>query len=176
MTSIDPYIFFVIEQKEPKQAENRQARDDSRQARPAMTPSKKVVVALLRAADRLHRRLDTIMEPFGITGQQYNVLRILRGAHPDSLPTLEIANRMMERTPGITRLLDRLEKKELVSRERCAEDRRRVLCSITPAGLKLLRKMDDPVNAADDAVIGQLSAGEADELIHLLDRVLVDED
>lgn len=131
-------------------------------------PSQAGVAELLRAADRVRRYLATVMQPFGVTGQQYNVLRILRGARPEPLPTLEIAERMMERTPGITRLLDRLEKKGLVSRERCAEDRRCVLCSITDTGLELLRVMDQPVDAADEAVTAELNPREVKELIRLL--------
>lgn len=146
--------------------ETRTLQGEIKQRRPP--PSQAGVAELLRAADRVRRYLATVMKPFGVTGQQYNVLRILRGARPEPLPTLEIAERMMERTPGITRLLDRLEKKGLVSRERCAEDRRCVLCSITDTGLELLREMDQPVDAADEAVTAELNPREVKELIRLL--------
>ena len=111
------------------------------------------------------------MEPFGVTGQQYNVLRILRGAHPEALPTLEIAERMLEATPGITRLLDRLEGKGLVERERHARDRRQVLCSLTPAGRELLEEMRGPVDAANASALALLSAGEREELTRLLGTI-----
>lgn len=138
---------------------------------PRNAPPQKAVVGLLRTADQIRRQLAETITPFGVTGQQYNVLRILRGAHPESLQTLEIAERMMEQTPGITRLLDRLEKKGLVSRERCAEDRRCVLCSVTAAGLELLREMDAPIDAADEAVIAGLDRREVNELVRLLDAI-----
>jgi len=79
---------------------------------------------LLRAADKLRTFFETICVPFDITNQQYNVLRILRGAEPEGLPTLTIAERMIERTPGITRMIDRLEAKGLVVREIRPDDRR----------------------------------------------------
>src|SRR5690606_687467 len=107
----------------------------------------------------------------GISGQQYNVLRILRGALPEPLPTMEIAARMMEQTPGITRLLDRLEEKGLVRRERCGEDRRRVLCSITEEGVDLVDSLDAPVERADRDLLGVLGEAELRRLIALLDRI-----
>ncbi len=128
-------------------------------------------MGLLRTADVLRRYFASVYEPYGITAQQYNVLRILRGARPEPLPTMEIAQRMIERTPGITRLLDQLESRSLVARERCADDRRCVLCAVTPAGLDLLEELDRPVDEADDAVLAMLSGKEAERLTKLLDRV-----
>src|SRR5947209_9299865 len=97
-------------------------------------------LGLLRTADAMKRSLAQVIEPHGITPQQYNVLRILRGAGPDGLPTLSIGGRMIEQTPGVTRLVDRLVRKDLVARNPCAKDRRRVFCRITPKGLDLDRK------------------------------------
>src|SRR6266576_2721240 len=102
-------------------------------------------LGLLRTADAVKRSLAQVIEPHGITAQQYNVLRILRGAGADGLPTLEIADRMIEQTPGITRLIDRLESKKLVWRERSSTDRRCVYCRITAAGIALLARLDGPV-------------------------------
>jgi len=99
----------------------------------------------MRAADLARRHMNAVVEPHGLTLQQFNVLRILRGGGADGLPTLEVAGRMVEETPGITRLLDRLEKKELIRRQRCPKDRRQHLCWITPRGLALLQKMDRPI-------------------------------
>lgn len=127
-------------------------------------------MGLLRTADVVRRYFAQLLEPYGITPQQYNVLRILRGAR-SPLPTMEIVDRMVERAPGITRLLDRLDEKGLVSRERCMEDRRQVLCSISPEGLKLLEELDEPVNAADEAVLAMLKGGEVEQLIELLHRI-----
>src|SRR6476659_6067152 len=106
-------------------------------------------VGLLRTAEAVKRSLAHVIEPHGITPQQYNVLRILRGAGPDGLPTLTIGERMIEQTPGVTRLIDRLERKRLVARSPCATDRRRVFCVITEKGLELLRELDEPVNRWD---------------------------
>jgi len=103
------------------------------------------VTTLMRAADLARRHMNAVVEPHGLTLQQFNVLRILRGAGGDGLPTLEVANRMVEETPGITRLLDRLEKKGLIRRQRCPRDRRQHLCWITAAGQALLQKMDAPI-------------------------------
>ena len=128
------------------------------------------MIGLMRTADLVRHALGGIVEPYGITPQQYNVLRILRGAGENGLPTLEIAERMIEETPGITRLIDRLETKRLVTRERCKKDRRRVWCRITPEGLALLDKLDGPIRGADSLVLGSLSSKELTQLVSLLDR------
>ncbi|HMA16962.1 MAG TPA: MarR family transcriptional regulator [Thermoanaerobaculia bacterium] len=99
----------------------------------------------------LRRVLSECTEAGGITLQQYNVLRILRGAGEEGLPTLEIAGRMIERAPGVTRLIDRLEKKGFAERRRCSPDRRQILCFITEAGLRILAKLDGPVASAEEA-------------------------
>ena len=142
-----------------------------RQRRPFPSRAQEALVSLLRTADAARRALGGTLEPHGVTLQQYNVLRILRGAGEEGLPTLEIAARMIEQTPGITRLLDRLEAKGLVTRERCAQDRRQVLCMITPAGLRLLERLDAPVDAADRAIFARLGAGELTTLLSLLAEV-----
>jgi DNA-binding MarR family transcriptional regulator len=127
-------------------------------------------LALLRTTDLLRRRGAKVFEPFGVTDQQYNVLRILRGAGAMGLPTLEIADRMVERAPGITRLIDRLEKKKLVTRKRCTTDRRQVFCLLAPAGARLLARMDAPV-AALDTLLSMLGDADVDTLIRLLDAI-----
>jgi MarR family transcriptional regulator, organic hydroperoxide resistance regulator len=128
-------------------------------------------VAVLRAADGTRRRMAELLGPIELTLQQYNVLRILRGADAP-LPTLEIAARMIERTPGITRLLDGLVRKGLVARERSATDRRTVLCRVTPAGLALLSELDGPVEASDREAVGALSEAERTTLVTLLRRII----
>ena len=146
-------------------------REELKQTRPFRSPYHEAAIALLRTADVLRRRFEALFEPYGITTQQYNVLRILRGARPEPLPTMEIAERMIERTPGITRLVERLEEKGLVRRERSSEDRRCVLCAITEAGLDLLDELDDPVDLADREVVSMLDEEEAEELISYLGRI-----
>ncbi|HNV04034.1 MAG TPA: MarR family transcriptional regulator [Vicinamibacterales bacterium] len=148
-------------------------------SRAARTPAARhqahrTVVAVLRAADLLRRRTAAIVEPAGITTQQFNVLRILRGARAggeDALPTLEVGSRMIEQTPGVTRLLDRLEAKGLVSRRRCPEDRRQHRCRITPRGLGLLAALDDPILEDSRQALRRLTARQQAALAGLLDAV-----
>jgi DNA-binding MarR family transcriptional regulator len=110
---------------------------------------------LLRTTDMLSRGLVTILKPEDLSSTQYNVLRILRGA-PEGLPCGEIAKRMITRDPDITRLLDRLENRGLISRSREARDRRTVMARITGAGLNLLARLDEPVQAAHRKQLGHL--------------------
>ncbi len=99
------------------------------------------------------------------------MLRILRGAGREGLCTLEVAKRLIERAPGITRMMDRLEARSWVRRERSSDDRREVRCYVTPQGEALLARVDAVVEEADAASIRGLSTAEARELIRLLDKV-----
>ncbi|MBT8399123.1 MAG: winged helix DNA-binding protein, partial [Rhodothermia bacterium] len=99
----------------------------------------------------------------------FNVLRILRGAG-DPLPTMEVADRMIEPEPGITRLIERLRIKGLVERLPDPDDGRRSLCSITDEGLRVLRRLDDPIAVMDDEVLGALNERQLKSLIRLLDK------
>jgi DNA-binding MarR family transcriptional regulator len=155
----------------PMSTETPSIQSEIRQTQPFRSRADEAAIALLRTADVVRRRIGETMAPFGITMQQYNVLRILRGAGSKPLPTLEIAERMIEEAPGITRLLDRIEAKGWVQRTRCKEDRRQVLCSITPQGLDLLASMDEAITRADHDAIGDLEQAELKELIGLLGRV-----
>jgi DNA-binding MarR family transcriptional regulator len=145
--------------------------EEIRQTKPFATAAEEAAVALLRTADVVNRRYQGVVATRGITVQQYNVLRILRGAAPEPMPTLEIAERMIEETPGITRLLDRLEAKGLVERRRCSSDRRQVLCSITGAGAEVLAQLEAPMAAATRAGAAGLSEAEVHSLVVLLDRL-----
>lgn len=129
------------------------------------------MLGILRAADVLRRRGTALLAPYDLTIQQFNVLRILRGARPEGLCTLTIAERMIEQTPGITRLIDRLEAKQLVVRVRSDEDRRQVWCRITPAGLQLLTRLDGPVATLDRAVLAGLPRADQVRLARLLETV-----
>lgn len=146
-------------------------RGEIRQSKPFRSLAEESVVALILTTDLVLRRLAEVIEPSGITHQQYNVLRILRGSHPEPLPTLEIASRMIEQTPGITRLLDRLEAKRLVSRRRGSDDRRCVYCAITDGGLGLLAELDRPVRQVALAAFAELDAAQQRRLLALLDEV-----
>jgi DNA-binding MarR family transcriptional regulator len=141
------------------------------QTKPFRTRGQEAVLGILRTADVVRRFVARVLEPYDVTPQQYNVLRILRGAGADGLPTLTIGERMLEDSPGVTRLIDRLVTKGLVSRERSKEDRRQVLCRILPPGLDLLAQVDGLVEARDEDAISVLTPDEQKELIRLLDRI-----
>lgn len=142
-----------------------------KQTRPFRSSEEEAAVGVMLTAERLRRQVAETVEPSGITHQQYNVLRILRGSHPEPLPTLDLGSRMIEAAPGITRLLDRLEAKGLVGRRRCKDDRRQVLCSITPAGLELLAALDQPMDAALVGGMRELDEEKLGLLTELLDQV-----
>jgi DNA-binding MarR family transcriptional regulator len=146
-------------------------RDEIRQTKPFPSAADEAVVTLLGTADRVRTALASVVEAHGITLQQYNVLRILRGAGPDGLPTLDIAARMIEHSPGITRLLDRLEAQRLVRRVRCPEDRRQILCHASPVALRLLTELDGPMAQAGQRTFAPLDPGQTAELVRLLDAV-----
>lgn len=133
--------------------------------------AQEATISILRTADIVRRRLSSVIEPRGITFQQYNVLRILRGSGGKPLPTVEIGERLIEQAPGVTRLLDRLESKGFVSRERAAEDRRLVYTWITDSGLRLLAELDEPVDRADDEAVGSLTREQMQQLINILELV-----
>jgi DNA-binding MarR family transcriptional regulator len=145
--------------------------DEIKQRKPFASPTAEAVVALARTSDLARRQLSAVVGARGVTLQQYNVLRILRGAGSEGLPTLEIAGRMIEQAPGVTRLLDRLEAKKLVRRERCEQDRRQVLCRITPAGLEVLAPLDGPVLEAGQRFMAPLGVRDLATFVKLLDRL-----
>ena len=143
-----------------------------KQGKPFRSAHQEALIALFLAAERVRwPYLELLAGEGDLTMQQYNVLRILRGAGETGLPTLEIAERMIERTPGITRLIDRLEDKQLVERERSEEDRRQVVCRITRAGRELIARLDAPFDRLDEETLSALSPAELKTLIRLLDRV-----
>lgn len=142
-----------------------------RRTRPFRSPPQEAGISLLRAADAFRRTLAEVVVPHGVTMQQYNVLRILRGAGSAGLPTLAVGERMIERTPGVTRLLDRLESDGLVMRARCEEDRRRVFARITDEGLELLARIDEPLASAEDGVFRDFRDDEVRALARQLERV-----
>lgn len=126
-----------------------------------------VFLELVRTTDRLSRGLVVVLKTESISATQYNVLRILRGS-PDGLPCGEVAARMITRDPDITRLFDRMEKGGLISRCRETVDRRMVMARITPDGMKLLARLDAPVEAAHRAQLEHLGKERLGELADLL--------
>ena len=146
--------------------------DELKQNRPWSGPAEEALVSVMRTAAILRRLLTQLVEPFGISPAQYNVLRILRGARPDGLPTLAVRDRLVEEAPGITRLIDKLERAKFVARDRTGRDRPTVRVRITPAGLELL----DQADAVVKQVHAQLARGIPDEgdlrdLVALLEQV-----
>jgi DNA-binding MarR family transcriptional regulator len=131
------------------------------------SPEEVAFLELCRTTDLLSRRLAALLKTEDLSANQYNVLRILRGS-PDGLPCGEIGNRMITRDPDITRLLDRLEKRELISRCRETKDRRMVMARITPQGMELLARMDQPVQEAHRTQLGHLGRTRLRTLTDLL--------
>jgi DNA-binding MarR family transcriptional regulator len=126
-----------------------------------------VFLELLCTTDVLSRRLVQVLKAEDLSPTQYNVLRILRGA-PDGLACGEIGHRMITRDPDITRLLDRLEKRALITRWRETKDRRLVLARITPEGLKILDRLDEPVQDTHREQLGHLGRERLKTLAELL--------
>lgn len=124
---------------------------------------------ILRTGDRLQICFERLFRDYGLTPAQYNVLRILRGEGAP-LPILEIASRTIAAVPGITGLIDRLEKAGFVERRRCSEDRRVIYVAITAAGLKVLSRLDDPLAATHAQLLGHLSRDDKKEAIRLLEK------
>ncbi len=154
---------------------NSKLQRELKQTKPFESLSQEAVLGLFRTADRLRRRAARVVEAHDLSLEQYNVLRILRGAGKEGLPTLEVAARMIEEFPAITRLMDKLETKQLVRRERCPRDRRQVLCWITPAGVDLLGTLDDPVRRNNRESVKMLGERELKTLITLLEKVREDD-
>ena len=128
-------------------------------------------LALLRTADALSTEVESWLKEYGLTGTQYNALRILRGAGPEGLPCREIGERMITHDPDITRLLNRLEDRSFVERSRAKHDRRVIYGKITAAGLKLLREMDGPVEKRGRDMLCHVSQKQLKQLIDLLELV-----
>jgi DNA-binding MarR family transcriptional regulator len=141
------------------------------QRRPFHSLKAEVAVSILRTAALIERHFAQVVARTGVTVQQYNVLRILRGAGEEGLPTLVIRDRMIHAAPGITRLLDKLEKAGLARRERTSPDRRQVFCFITPQGLDVLATLDEEMRKADEMAVGNLDDAQQRELVKLLEGV-----
>ena len=115
--------------------------EEIKQSRPFRSREEEAYLTLVRTADVLTRTVADQLKDFNISETQYNVLRILRGAGPDGHPCSEVGARLLTRDPDVTRLLDRLEKRDLITRARDASDRRVVTIRITPEGLALLKEL-----------------------------------
>jgi DNA-binding MarR family transcriptional regulator len=140
---------------------------------PSISLENRIFVALLRAADALSQETEQLLKAAGLTGAQYNVLRILRGAEPEGLPCRGIGDRMISHDPDMTRLLDRMEKRGLITRERQTDDRRVVKARITPQGLSLLKTLDQPVHDLHKRQFRHMTAARLKILSDLLEEVRV---
>jgi DNA-binding MarR family transcriptional regulator len=118
----------------------------SKASSPFIPLEDRIFVALLQTADAVSQEAEQLLKAAGLTGAQYNVLRILRGAEPQGLACRGIGDRMISHDPDMTRLLDRMEKRRLITRERQTDDRRVVKTRITPQALSLLKTLDEPVH------------------------------
>lgn len=135
----------------------------------------RVLLNVIATSSWINSELSATMAPFDVTPSQYNVLRILRGSHPAKLSCTEIGERLLDRTPDVTRLLNRLQRAGLVHRARAKEDRRMVEVGITPAGLDLLGRMDEPMAAVSARLAHHLTDAEQAVLNDLLERLRTDQ-
>ncbi len=138
---------------------------------PFRSREEEAYLALLRTADALQTQVEMWLKGFGLTGTQYNALRILRGAGKQGLPCSEIGERMITHDPDVTRLLDRLQDRGFVQRTRAQHDRRVVCGIITPAGLKLLRQIDSPLEKKGREMLKHVDQQNLAHLIELLELV-----
>lgn len=128
-------------------------------------------IALQRAANRLGQQAERLLKSNGLSGAQYNVLRILRGAEPDGLACGSIGERMISHDPDMTRLLDRMERRGLITRARQSEDRRVVKARITATGLELLKKLDGPIRSLHKRQFAHMNSAKMKSLAALLDEI-----
>ena len=142
-----------------------------KQSRPFPSLEAEAAVNLMRTADTVLRGMEAALKPAGLSVEQFNVLRILRGAGPAGLPCGEIAARMVTRDPDITRLLDRLEARGLIARVRDTKDRRVVVSRIRPAGRRVLSEVDGPLEAANVRRLAPLGRRRLRLLVSLLEAV-----
>jgi len=145
--------------------------DELKQSKRFADPRQEAAIALLRTADILRSRIEAALLPHQVSPEQYNVLRILRGAPDHRLPTLEIASRMITRAPNITRLIDKLVQKQYVSRCDHDRDRRVVVVKLTPKGLDLVNGISTSINEIDAQGLAALSKTQVETLIEILDAV-----
>jgi len=144
--------------------------EEIRQKTPFASVEEEAYLNLQRTADALKAGLSELLKASELTPTQYNVLRILRGAHPDGLPCGEVAERMVTREPDMTRLLDRMEARGLVGRARDTRDRRVVYVEITTKGLGMLSSLDKPVSDLLKGQLAHLGAKRVATLVDLLEQ------
>jgi DNA-binding MarR family transcriptional regulator len=140
------------------------------------SPQQEALLSVAVAAGAINDLVDGICDRYGLTRSQYNVLRILRGVHPDGHSRCEVACRMVDRAPDVTRLVDRLQARGLVRRTRGGNDQRQAIARITPKGLRLLETMQPELEAQTATRFGKLSDKECLELSRLCTLIFEDAD
>lgn len=146
-------------------------REELKQQKPFRSLEQEAELNLVRTANLLTDAFEQMLKPYGITGTQYNVLRILRGAGPGGLCRNEVSERLLTRMPDATRLLDRMEDAGLVSRTRSSEDRRLVSTQLTKKGSQLVDSLDDVVEKQHADQLGHLSEKQLRTLVELLTAI-----
>ena len=144
-----------------------------RVTRTALPLEDQAFIALQKTADTLGQQAEQLLKASGLTGAQYNVLRILRGAEPDGLACSTIGERMISHDPDMTRLLDRMDKQSLITRHRQTDDRRVVKTRVTPKGLDFLRRLDQPVRELHKRQFCHMSAARLRVFTELLEQIRV---
>lgn len=144
---------------------------DADTSRHDVTPRQAAMVAMMRATSGIQRALEAVCAEHGLTHDQYNVLRILRGAHPTGHPRYAIAERMLSRAPDVTRILGRLEKQGLVERYRSPADQRLSMARATGPGRRLLDAVDPHIQSVHETAAGSLTEAEARQLGELCARL-----
>ena len=141
------------------------------QTKPFRSIEQEVFLNIQRTADAMIQEVLDVLRPFGLSVTQYNVLRILRGAGTTGVTCKDIASRMITRDPDITRMLDRLERRGLLTRNRAKEDRRFVSIRITPEGLALLKELDTPIEDKQVALMRHMSQTQLGDVIELMEQI-----
>src|SRR5579871_6917215 len=150
---------------------NAKLQHELKKKRPFESLQEEAALSIVRTSDQLQIRFARLLREYGLTSPtQYNILRILRG-EGKPLPILEIASRTITVVPGITGLIDRLERAGFVKRLRCETDRRVIYVALTDKGTRTLAALDEPLIALHHRLLGHLSQGELKELIQLLEKV-----
>lgn len=146
-----------------------QLQHELKKKKPFESAEQEATLNIVRTNDQFQNRFGRLFRQYGLTSSQYNVLRILRG-EGKPMPCLEIADRMVQVVPAMTGLIDRLEKQELVRRDRSAEDRRVIFIELTGKGTDVLQQLDEPVLDLHHSLVGHLSHDELKTLSRLLEK------
>jgi DNA-binding MarR family transcriptional regulator len=144
--------------------------EEIKQQKPFESLEQEVVLNVMRTASDFRKGIAEVLKPFDLTAPQYNILRILRGAPECGLPCSEVGERLVSRDPDVTRLLDRLEKRGLITRGRSTADRRVVSTKITKAGHDVVDKLDEPVRVAHEAQLAHMKKKDLRMLVELLEE------